>query len=221
MSIISIAEGARRLGITKQSLHQREGEPYFVEINGKRKIDDTHPEWLLRVQSPVKRMKNAKIKRGNDKYEKLKNIQRGVEIENTDEDYEVKKPHAHYQPPEITPEIDDLTRQAAIAEMHDTIYAAKIKEEKAKQEEIKTAELKKDLAPMYLIKYFFSFGENMIHRSFRINHEIIPELNALFLSGKLQEAEQLLNERQETIVLESQAELIKAMKEEGYNTDSL
>lgn len=217
MSIISIAEGARRLGIKKQSLHQRLDEPFFVEINGMRKIDDEHPSWKIAMTLPSNSRKNVKIKKGNDKHEKLKNAFSDV----TDDSLSEEKKPRHIQPPAMTPEIEELTRLAAIADMQDTIYATKIKEEKSKQEEIKTLELKKDLAPMYLLKHFYGFAENMIHRSYRRFHEISPELNALYLAGKIKEAEQLLIREQETIVRESQAELVKAIKEEGFSEPTL
>jgi len=130
--------------------------------------------------------------------------------------YESKGGSGHYIPPEQTPEIQELTRQAAIAEMQDTIFAAKIKEEKSKQEEIKTLELKRDLAPMYLVKHFFTFAENMIQRAYRRYGELSPELEALYLAGKREQAIKFLLREQETITKDAVDRLIKAIKDEGY-----
>lgn len=187
----------------------------FVNQGGELLVDVDSPEFISRMEKNIKRGRKQERQPG----EKLEETEEANETEQTEEsERENKKQKKIRYPHTELPESErDLESQARIAEYQDAIFSARIKEEKAKQEEIKTAELKKELAPMYLIKHFFSFGENMIHRSYRINHEIIPELNALFLSGKLQEAEQLLNERQETIVKESQADLIKAVREEGYN----
>lgn len=184
-----------------------DSEPFFVYEKGKRKIDADHPAWILKLNMPA-----VKQKKQSDKKKMFEQFR--------DDASDEKKPR-HIQPPAMTPELEELTRLAAIADMQDTIYAAKIKEEKSKQEEIKTLELKKDLAPMYLLKHFYGFAENMIHRSYRRFHEISPELNALYLAGKIKEAEQLLIREQETIVRESQAELVKAIKEEGFSEPTI
>ena len=132
------------------------------------------------------------------------------------DEQEEEKPTGHYTPPEITPEVRDLTQRAAIAEMEKTIFDAKIKEEKSKQEEIKTLELKRDLAPMYLVKHFYSFAENMIQRAYRRYGELSPELEALYLAGKREQAVKFLLREQETITRDAVDKLIKAIKEEGY-----
>lgn len=341
MSIISKSEAARLLGISKQSVQQWKDEPFFIEVNGKIKIDDTHPEWINKLNAPKWTKKNKSISNGAIKRESLKKalsedpeeievssqlkskeggrffrgalrqsiLQRdnfkcvlcgktpadGVRLEidhivkfeeggktnyengqtvcsecnkgkhqqkkisdsdeyisqlefarrvgahrNTiaeaitkgiiDNDqttgninyttevirwYESKAGSGHYTPPEQTPEIQELTRQAAIAEMQDTIYAAEIKKQKAEQEKLKTLEQKKDLANIHLLIHFFSFAENIIQRWYRRPHELSPQLSALYLAGEEKKAEQLLLKELEGIIKETQKDLIKALEEEG------
>jgi hypothetical protein len=96
------------------------------------------------------------------------------------------------------------------------IAASKIKQEKAKQEEIKTLELKKELAPVSLIKYFFSYSEKMIQRIYRKPHDIEPQLGALFLAKEPKKATQLLIRELESIIVDVQRELIDEIEKEGY-----
>ena len=115
----------------------------------------------------------------------------------------------------------ELNRRAAIASLESEIYNAKIKEEKSKQEEIRTLEIKKELAPMYLVKYFFSFAENMLQRSYRRFQEISPELEALYLGGKREDAVKFLVREQESITREAVDKLKKSIKEEGYDMENI
>lgn len=218
MTIISKAEGARILGISKQSVQQwSEDEPFFILVNGKIKIDDTHPVWLNKVNAPRQGMRNKKIQAGNIKRETMKKaIQPKPEQDETDH----KKPLQTYLPPNPSPEMEELIRQAAIAEMEDVIYAAEIKKQKSEQEKLKTLEQKKDLANVDLMIYFFSFTENIIQRWYRRPHEISPQLSALYLAGEEKKAEQLLLKELEGIVKETQKELIKAIEEEGLRIEN-
>lgn len=213
MTIISKAAGARILGISKQSIQQwNEDEPFFVNINGKIKIDDAHPAWITKINSPKQSHKNKKIQSGNKKREMLK-----MAINKNKESIETKKDESqkNYPPPPINPEIEELTRQAAIAEMQDVIYAAEIKKQKSEQEKLKTLEQKKDLANVDLLIHFFSFIENIIQRWYRRPHEISPQLSALYLAGEEKKAEQLLLKELEGIIKDTQNDLIKELEEEN------
>lgn len=110
----------------------------------------------------------------------------------------------------------DITAQARDAQHRSLIASAKIKEERAKQEEIKTAEIKKELAPISLVKYYFSFSENLLQRLYRRPHEIEPQLEALFLAHEGKKATQLIIRELESIVVQCKQELEKAIGEEGY-----
>lgn len=214
MSIISKAEGARLLGISKQSVQQwKDDEPFFVEVNGKIKIDDTHPAWISKLNSPRQGSKNKKIAKGVQKHEDFKKVKRQTQPETENMDH--IPPKKTYDIPEPTEEMNDLIKQAAIAEMQDTIFAAEIKKQKAEQEKLKTLEQKKDLANIDLLIHFFSFAENIIQRWYRRPHELSPQLSALYLAGEEKKAEQLLLKELEGIIKETQKELIKTLEEEG------
>lgn len=213
MSVISKAEAARLLGISKQSIQQWKDEPFFIEVNGKIKIDSNHPAWISRVNSPRQGYKNKKISDGVQRHENFKKIKTVKQSEK--EEMEHIQPKQTYIIPEPTEEIQELTRQAAIAEMQDVIYAAEIKKQKAEQEKLKTLEQKKDLANIYLLIHFFSFAENIIQRWYRRPHELSPQLSALYLAGEEKKAEQLLLKELEGIIKETQKELIKTLEEEG------
>jgi len=114
------------------------------------------------------------------------------------------------------PEDADLIRRATLAELHNQIYTSKIKEEKAKQEEIKTLEIKKDLAPIDLVRHFFSFAESLIQRIYRKPNEIEPQLAALFLAKENKKATMMLVRELESLIVDAQKDLIIAIKEEGF-----
>lgn len=175
-------------------------------------IEDSHPDWINKLNAPKNTNKNKSISRGAIKKEIMK---KAIAPKPDDIESEHKKPVQMYSAPEPTPEIQELTRQAAIAEMEDVIFAAEIKKQKAEQEKLKTLEQKKDLANIDLMIHFFSFIENIIQRWYRRPHELSPQLSALYLAGEEKKAEQLLLKELEGIVKDTQKDLIKALEEEG------
>jgi len=180
----------------------------------KNKTQNNEPEYISQLEFG-KRMGISRdvVTRLLDQNIIEKNITTG-KINHTSESVK----YNNYSFPEIpvTPEILDLEERARIAALNDTIYAAKIKEEKSKQEEIKTSELKKDLAPTYLIKHFFTFAENMIQLVYTRPHEIMPEIKALILAGHDKQAEEKFIRELEGIVVQCQKDLVVAIKDEGY-----
>jgi len=218
--LITKSEAARQLGISRAAVNKWKGEQFFVDSGSKIMIDANHPAWISKLNAPRNTKKNKSLSKGAIKGAKIRAaLQPEEEEEETAEKKQTGKSREYYTPPEQTPEVAELTRQAAIAEMQDTIYAAKIKEEKSKQEEIKTLELKKELGPMHLIKYFFSFAENMIQRSYRRFGELSPELEAFYLDGEPDQAVKLLLKEQEVITRDAVEKLIKSLKEEGYEVE--
>lgn len=109
---------------------------------------------------------------------------------------------------------NSLETQASEATLKGLIFNAKIKEERSKQEEIKTLEKKKDVAPMYLIAHFFSFAEGLIQRLYRIAHEIEPELSALYLAKQPKMATAKLKGEMESVIIDAQKDLIEAIQNE-------
>jgi len=128
----------------------------------------------------------------------------------------IENPPMVPRPIASSPEVDDLIRRANLAELHNQIFSSKIKEEKAKQEEIKTLELKRDLAPVDLVRHFFSFAESLIQRIYRKPNEIEPQLAALFLAKENKKATLLMVRELESLIVDAQKDLIKAIKDEGF-----
>ena len=159
--LITKAEAARILGISEPAIQKWKDKSFFVHSGTKIMIDTNNPDWINELNKPRQHSKNKSISDGAIKHDRIK---KAFDTPEEDEDEERPK---HYVPPVMSDEVKDLTQRAAIAEMQKTIFDAKIKEEKSKQEEIKTLELKRDLAPMYLVLNFFSFAENLIQRAYR------------------------------------------------------
>ena len=115
--------------------------------------------------------------------------------------------------------LQELSLKAEVAIREQNISKAKISKEKAIQEELKTLEMKKELAPIDLIKFAFSFCEGLIKRQYARPHEIAPELETLFISGKRDLAVNKIIRELEAIVIEAQKDLIEKMKQEGYKIE--
>lgn len=95
-----------------------------------------------------------------------------------------------------------------------------MKEEKLKQEVLKTLEQQKELVPVSVLRYFFDFGEMLIQRLYRRPHEIIPQISAFCNSGDDKKAVNLMISSLEKIVNESRIELINAIKEDGLEINA-
>ena len=230
--LITKSEAARRLGVTKQALQQWEKRiprpAYFVDTDNKVMVDSSHEDWIQRVkQKDTKGIRQAGL---NEKVSAAKKLKADLKKSffdsevNGDEDEKVLTAVggalAAAKVPDIpknasTPEMEELQRRAAIAAMEDIIFAAGIKREKEMQEKLKTLEIKKDLANVDLLIHFFSFIETIIQRWYRRPHEIAPKLKAFYLGGQDKEAEQLLLREMESIVKETQKDLLKTLEEEG------
>lgn len=211
--IITKYKAAQQLGLSKQAVSKWKDEEFFVEHEGKIQVDTDHPAWIAKLQSPGHKFKNRKLSRAATKRHEMN---KAVEI---DEPEEMEDP-PHKPMPDIpapqNPETADLSRLAKVAEYQDVIFTAKIREEKAKQEEIKTLEIKKDLANVDLLIHFFSFTENLIQRWYRRPHEISPQLSSLYLAGEDKKAVQLLLRELEGIVKDTQKDLINEIEKEGF-----
>lgn len=210
-------EAARILGVTQKSIfddrHKVPRPPYYVEKDGKLFIDIDHPAWPERV----KKAKQKKAVAQNEKRSRSMSRKHEMKKKMAGDSGRGKKKKKLFINEE---EEKELYRQSIIAEMHDKIFTARIKEERAKQEEIKTGEIKRELAPLGLIRHFFSFAENMIQRLYQRPHEIAPQISALFLAGEDKKAVDLLRRELEGIIKNTQKELIEAIREEGYSIEN-
>lgn len=217
MNLVTQSEAARILGITRTNLHKWQKliprPDFFVDgDNGKLMVNIDSKAW----KEKVKRQKLP----GKNRDKQGEGVAKAAAKKKAKKEIAKVKPVEPAQPEEPEekpdPEYQALYKQAAIAEMKKTIHDAEIKAEKAKQEKIKTAELKKDLAPLSLIKHFFSFSENLIQRLYRRPHEISPQLSALYLAGEDKKAIQLIVRELEGIIVDVKQQLLADMEKEGY-----
>ena len=114
---------------------------------------------------------------------------------------------------------DDAVYYAALVEKaknEQEISKAAIAKEKAIQAQVQTLEKLRHVAPIEVMRFYFSFAENMIMALYRRPHEIEAELEALFLSGQKKQATEKLIREMEGIVKNSVAELTAAMEKESY-----
>jgi hypothetical protein len=241
MSIKTQSAVARDLGVSRQEINRWQSETpipsFFIPSKtGSMKIDTAHPDYIKRVQR-IKLNKALKAPR------REKSVQKGTKkAKPIDVLYsltpEKDKPllnkvivafpdfetllitYTEHIKTESNPEsskekmaIEKLVQKATRAELQQTIYESEIKREKVKQESIRTLEKQKDLAPVSLLNYFFSFAEAMHSKLFNLPKEISPQLSAFFIAGKDKEAEAFLTRKFEFIVKHMQAELIKALEE--------
>ena len=225
--LITKAEAARRLNITRQAIEKLENRiprpAYFVDTDNKVMIDSAHEDWIQRVkQKDTKGIRQAGLNEKVSQAKKFKADLKKSVFDNGDSDEEIEESPQQKgsSVPDIpenvrNPELEELQRRAAIAAMEDIIFAAGIKREKEMQEKLKTLEIKKDLANVDLMIHFFSFIENIIQRWYRRPHEIGPKLKAFYLGNQDREAEQLMLRELESIVKDTQKDLLKTLEEEG------
>jgi len=205
--LITKAAAARELVTSRQYIDSLEGETpcpgYFVtDEAGRVRVDTEHPDWKLKLSKKGLNVAANEIRSQTQRIKKSKGA--GQQSAKSSE------------PVPRTASDIDLDEQVRLAGIYGVIATSKIKQERAIQEEIKTAEIKKELAPIGLVKHFFSFAESMIQRGYRRYEEISPELEALYRAGKSKEAVKLLLREQETINADAVAQLSKSMMEEGY-----
>jgi hypothetical protein len=206
--LITKSEAGRQIGVTKQYMQNLENAnprpAFFVEDeSGRVRIDTDHPDWKIKESQKGLNASVNKIKSESQRIKKSKGAVRPSSAKSS-------------EPVPRTASDIDLDEQVRLAGIYGVIATSKIKQERAIQEEIKTAEIKKELAPIGLVKHFFSFAESMIQRGYRRYEEISPELEALYRAGKSKEAVKLLLREQETINADAVAQLKKSMIEEGF-----
>jgi hypothetical protein len=206
--LITKAAAAKIISVSKvrfQEIEKQKPLPkFFVKTKAKSsgriilKIDDQHKSWkkLVKEKAITQPVRDIKNKKRSDK-------QKRNNGKKSDEDLSDK-------------EIDTLAKRSAIATLEKEISLAVIAAEKAKQEEIKTLEQQKDLAPIDMMKHFFSFLESMVNQMFRKSHEMSPKLKAMYLSGEDKKAEDLIKKEIQSVANETRAELLKELKSAGY-----
>lgn len=263
MSLISQSEAAARLGISRQAIGKLKDQiprpGFFIEDNGKLKVETEHPEWkkketvygAIGITKKLRNQKNSNARKKQIERDAVEEEQEesdrqdeqgeqeDTKLEKPDrEKKEVQKPEKGKQQEkpkkkktkkeskenilDNLPEgLKELGDKAAVADIKKIIFTTAIKEEQAKQEQIKTLAIQKDLAPIYLVKYFFSFSEKLIQKIYSKPHDLEPQLGALFLAKENKKATQLLVRELESIVIDVQRELLQEIEKEGYEIEKV
>jgi len=213
--IISQTDASRELGISRAAINkQTKKNPmpaYFIQVDKKIKVDTEHPLYIKKlneVDPDNKPTPKATPKKEKKKIVKVAEVVKATPKKETPAPALIKPTH--------NMELENLIEEAQTAELLKVIYDSKIKKEKAKQAEIDTLEKQKDLAPIEMIKHFFSFSENMIGRLYRRPHEISPQLKAYYLAGEDLKATQQIVKEMETIVRDTVKDLLADLKSAGF-----
>jgi hypothetical protein len=216
MDIIRKNEAAKRAGISRQLLRKKIitlNPDFVVKVGKEERIDTTKESWLafakecqtLKAEGKIKAPKRSAHEKKPIGATSIKKAVKKITGKN------IEMP----ENPDIQKALE-LAMKAEIAMREQEISKAKIAEQKAIQEELKTLQLKKELAPLHLVEFFFSFSENLIQRIYRRPIEIEADLESLYMAGKKKLATQKLIRELESIIKDVQKELIDSMKKEGY-----
>lgn len=219
--LISKAEAARRCGVSRQYMHTyikkyKENLEWVFEIGGNQFIDARKMKWK----------KFAKEMRSKDLTVRtnVRHPERGMTQRAIDQRISREMTKLSTISGADSGNLDDIATAALSVERaknEQEISKAKIAKEKAAQLEIKTLEMTRKLGSIELIKYYFSFAENMFQNLYGRPHEIEAELESLFLAGNKKLATEKIIREMQAIVKNNVAELEEAMKKEGYSTQRL
>ena len=195
---------------------------FIADHRGVFKVDENNIEWKAEI-----RKQRNKLGNNNQRKSALKNAEKKKALEKTAgkktekkkvkkkiKNKSIKKTETEIEPESA--EVQKLLQIVQVESIKGALASSKIKQEKAKQEEIKTLALKKDLAPFYLMKHFFSFSEKILQKIYQKPHDIEPQIESLFLAREPKKATQLIIRELESIIVDVQKELIEEMKAEGY-----
>jgi hypothetical protein len=241
--LISQAAAAKRVSVSRQAAQRwKQEDPlpgFYVEVNGVLKIDDEHPEWIAREKkmsaNRLERKENNKnrseaaklAKRIKKKAKEVREVVKAAKgeqvVESTPPKGRKRKEGQTPTPPPTPPreptQDDLLYIESELATMRKKIATAKSAEEKAKQEEMKTGEMQAGLAPIALLKHFFSFSETMIQRIGRRPYEISPDIAALYRGGNDKKAVDKIVRELESIIKTCVKELIEDVRKEGFKVE--
>jgi hypothetical protein len=189
---------------------------FIVTVDGKKFVDPNNKEYKKlynerKNQPPAKKQSEYKLHTESAAIKKIAKLKQQLEKANGNN-------VGMGQELDATQKLAiELSMRVEIAAREIKISQAKIAKERSEQEELKTLEMKRETAPIELVKFFFSFAENMIQRIYRRPHEIEADLETLFMGGQKKKATQKLIREMEAIVEQSKAELIERMKQEHFD----
>lgn len=109
---------------------------------------------------------------------------------------------------------------ALIAELEITIEKARYARVRADEAELDYQAKARNLAPIGLIKYAFSYPDVFITRTFRTIDEIMPLVEAHIMAGKPRDAVTAIKTRLEAEHKACIIDLVKAVEEEGFHPEA-
>jgi hypothetical protein len=192
--------------------HKKPRPSYFVkDERGIWQINDESPQWIATVEKYARKQEQKeKAQKGTGKIKDRATVDSGTR-EAARKAARAAMEKAGEE--EISPE---LMRKSARAEIELKIYKNEIARQQAIQEEVKTLEMQKEVAPMLLLVHWWSYKENLTARIFRRPAEISPEVKALYLANEDKLAEQKITRELEAIIQEVHNELVKDVTKEGF-----
>jgi hypothetical protein len=216
--LISRSEAARQLGLSKQRIDQlldKKPYPSFLikDVRGKYKVETNNPEWKSLVMQHKVENKSAQ----NKQYTTIKNKLKKVKKEKKSD----KRDAPADKPDGKVVDVDELTLQTAIAQKKKMIHQARLMDERANQAEIKTLVMRKELAPLDMVKHYYSFGENLIRRIYGRVYEISPDIKSLYYANQDAIAVEKIRRELKAIITNSYDEMLADMEKEKIATKKL
>jgi hypothetical protein len=214
MPLISQSEAARRLKVSRQAIGlmlKKKPLPSFFVLDsyGRYAIETNNAEWKSLVMQHKAENKSAQNKQYTTIKNKLKKVKKGKQYAPTDE------------PDDKAVDVDELTLQTAIAQKKKMIHQARLMDERANQAEIKTLVMRKELAPLDMVKHYYSFGENLIRRIYGRVYEISPDIKSLYYANQDAVAVEKIRRELKAIITNSYDEMLADMEKEKIATKKL
>lgn len=219
--LITKQKAAKILGVSPavftHELKHDEIPAYFErDQDGVWRVNIESPAWRARVLSrAASGRKRADAKRSVAA--KTKHAVRMLAEDNDDENEGKPKRGRKKQELPDDPKMKKLAQLALEAQMKKDIYQADSAKEKLEQDKLKTLEMKRELGPMGLITYWFSFADNLIQRIHRRPNEVWPEIEALILGHESDKALLKIKRELEAVIIAAQKELRDSIESEGYD----
>jgi len=227
--LITKSEAAREIRKSRQWIdqlfHDRPRPLFFVKEKKNKK-----GEWIWKVDTDHVMWKSfaekyqAEAEEKEKQKESEKNIIKLYDIKidkATKQKAQQRARERVYKPlsEEDEKHLEDLNVKSQLAKIEKEIYKNELTKEKVEQERIRTLELKREVAPIELVKHWFSFAENLMQRIYRRPHEISPEVKALYMANEDKKAEQKIIREMEGIVNDCWKEMIADMEKEKFKIE--
>jgi len=222
MPLITQSEAARKLKVSRQAISpmlKKKPLPSFFILDsyGRYAIETNNAEWKSLVLQHKAENKSAQNKQYTTIKNKLKKVKKGKKSDK--QDSPADKPDDKKNDKAV--DVDELTLQTAIAQKKKMIHQARLMDERANQAEIKTLVMRKELAPLDMVKHYYSFGENLIRRIYGRVYEISPDIKSLYYANQDAVAVEKIRRELKAIITSSYDEMLTDMEKEKIATKKL